>query len=453
MRRRISILVPPRIAIAVAVGLIATVVATTASAQSPQSARPRATPVLVDRIVAVVNNEVITKNELDERIRIVLRQLKTQDVQPPPTEVLERQVLERLITDRAQLYFAKDIGLKIEDAQLEGSIARIAQQNKMSVLEFRRALERDGVSFDKLREDVRTEMTLARLREREVDAKIQVSDSEIDNFIAENEGAGAGGEQAEFNVSHILVRVPEGANAQQLDRLQEKARDALSQLRGGAEFAKIAVGFSDAPDGLQGGSMGWRTRDRLPELFSEVIDRLRPGETSDVLRSPAGFHILRLVERRGAKLEVPIVDQARVRHLLIRANELVSDVEARRKASQLRERIVEGADFGEIARLNSDDSSAGRGGDLGWVFPGDTVPDFENAMNQLKEQAISEPVRSPFGWHVIQVLERKRGELSTDRRRFEARKALRDRKADEAFEEWLRQLRDRAYVEYRLDER
>ena len=199
--------------------------------------------------------------------------------------------------------------------------------------------------------------------------------------------------------------------------------------------------------------MGWRTRDRLPELFSEAVARLKAGDVSDVLRSPAGFHIVKLLDRRGVKADSPVVDQWRVRHILIRANELVSDVEARRRISMLRDRIVQGADFGELAKLNSDDSTAGRGGEVGWVFPGDTVPEFERAMMQLKDDEISEPVRSPFGWHLIQVLERKRGELSTDRRRFEARKALRDRKADEAYEEWLRQLRDRSYVEYRLDER
>ena len=407
---------------------------------------------LLDRIVAVVNNEVITKNELDERIQIVMRQLRTQNVQPPAAEVLERQVLERMIVDRAQLLFARDSGVRIEEAQLDASIARIAQSNNMSVADFRRSIERDSVSFARLREDVRTEMTLARLREREVDAKIQVSDSEIDNFLADAADTGQG-EQAEYDVAHVLVRVPEGANPQALERLQGRARAALAQLRAGGEFAKVAVEFSDAPDGLQGGAMGWRTRDRMPELFAEAVERLRPGETSDVLRSPAGFHIIRVVARRGAKVDAPIVEQTRVRHILVRANELQSDVDARRKIIQLRERIAQGADFAEIARLNSDDGSAARGGDLGWVHPGDTVPEFESAMRDLADNQLSQPVRSPFGWHLLQVLERKRGELSTDRRRFEARRAIRERKSDEAYEEWLRQLRDRSYIEYRLDER
>lgn len=433
-------------------------IGTLASAQSdrPSTAATdakKAAPkvVLLDRIVAVVNNEVITKNELDDRMAIVLRQLRTQNVQPPPAEILERQVLERMITDRAQLIFARDSGIKIDDVQLDRSLARIAEQNRMSMPEFRRALERDGVSFDKLREDVRIEMTLARLREREVDAKIQVSESEIDNFLEDDKTAAP--DNAEYNISHVLVRVPEGATSDQLERLQKRAREALGEVHAGVDFAKVAVGFSDAPDGLQGGSMGWRTRDHMPELFAEAVERMKPGDVSDLLRSPAGFHIVKLADRRGSKQDGAQVDQSRVRHILVRTNEVVSESDARRKIAVLRERIVQGADFADIARLNSDDATAARGGEIGWVYPGDTVPEFESAMNELREKEISEPVRSPFGWHLIQVLERRRGDVSVDRRRFEARKALRERKSDEAFEDWIRQLRDRTFVEYRLDER
>jgi len=247
--------------------------------------------------------------------------------------------------------------------------------------------------------------------------------------------------------------VPEGVSDDQLAGLQSKARSALEQLRGGAEFAKVAVTFSDAPDGLEGGSMGWRARERLPELFVDVIDRMKPGDISDILRSPAGFHIVKLVERRGAKTDSRPVEQTKARHILVRANESVSENEARRRIERLRQRLIEGAQFEEIARFNSEDASAARGGDLGWVHPGDTVPEFENAMVQLKLNELSVPVRTPFGWHLIQVLERRTSELSADRRRLEIRKILRDRKADEAYEEWLRQLRDRAYVEYRLEDR
>ncbi|MFN0299394.1 MAG: peptidylprolyl isomerase [Burkholderiales bacterium] len=414
-----------------------------------QAARPPIVP--IDRIVAIVNNEVITRSELDDRIRLVLQQLRQQKVEPPPADVLERQVLERMIGDRAQVQFAKESGLRIDDQQLDKAVERIAESNRLSIAEFRRTLDRDGVPFEKLREDVRIEMTVQRLREREVDSRIQVGESEIDNYLAD--GASSTSTLTEFNLSHVLVRVPEGASGDQLERLQSRARSALDELRGGAEFAKVAVAFSDAPDGLEGGSMGWRLRDRLPELFADVVDRMKPGDISDILRSPAGFHIVKLVERRGVKSEGRPLEQTRARHILVRANESVSETEARRRIDRLRQRLVDGATFEEIARFNSEDASAARGGDLGWVYPGDTVPEFENAMAQLKPNELSAPIRSPFGWHLIQVLERRTGELSSDRVRMEARKVLRDRKADEAYEEWLRQLRDRAYVEYRLDDR
>ncbi len=416
-----------------------------------QTERTRVLIVPLDRIVAVVNNEVITKSELDDRIRMVLQQLRQQKVDAPPAEVLERQVLERMIGDRVQLQFAKESGIRVDDPQLDRAIERIADSNRLSLAEFRRMLDRDGVPFEKLREDVRIEMTVQRLREREVESRIQVSESEIDNYLADETIAPAG--STEFNLSHVLVRVPEGASDDQLAGLQSKARSALEQLRGGAEFAKVAVTFSDAPDGLEGGSMGWRARERLPELFVDVIDRMKPGDISDILRSPAGFHIVKLVERRGAKTDSRPVEQTKARHILVRANESVSENEARRRIDRLRQRLVEGAQFEEIARFNSEDASAARGGDLGWLHPGDTVPEFESAMVQLKLNELSAPVRTPFGWHLIQVLERRTGELSTDRRRLEIRKILRDRKADEAYEEWLRQLRDRAYVEYRLEDR
>lgn len=408
--------------------------------------------ILLDRIVAVVGKEVITMRELEERLGLVAKQLEAADVPRPQRELLERQVLERLINDRAQLQFARESGVRVDDLQLDRAVARIAENNKMSLAEFRRALERDNVPYEKLREDVRTEITLSRLREREVDSKIQVTDGEIDEFLAAEKKTPAA-EITEYDVSHILVRVPENAASVQVERLQQRARDALKELRSGKTFAEVAASYSDAPDGLKGGNLGFRTRERLPELFVEAVDGMKPGDTSEVLRSPAGFHIVRLVEQRGVSADAPQVEQWRARHILVKTNEIVSDTEARRKINLLRERIVQGQDFAEVAKLNSDDGSAARGGDLGWLFPGDTVPEFENAMRQLDDRKVSEPVRSPFGWHLIEVLEKRKGDLTSDRKRFAARRALRERKAEEAYEEWLRQLRDRTYVEYRLDER
>lgn len=400
-----------------------------------------------DRIIAVVNEEVITLHELRSRMAQVERQLRQQGTQLPPRDVLEKHILERLIVDRVQVQLAKETGLRIDDAQLDQALARIAEGNRMGLAEFRANLEQDGIPWMKFREEIRNEMTIGRLREREVDSKILVSEGEIDNFL---EAGGAMGSE-EFNLAHILLRVPEQARTEQLVRLQARAEDILAQLRRGADFAQLAASNSDAPDGLSGGLMGWRPLDRLPSLFAEEVPKLKPGEVSAVLRSPAGFHILKLLERRGGAIKVQPVEQTRARHILIKTSELVPEAEARRKLVTLKERISHGADFAELARLHSNDLSAAKGGDLGWLNPGDTVPDFERAMNSLKPGQVGEPVQSPFGWHLIQVLER-RMDVSKERVRQTARMALRERKADEAYQDWLRQMRDRAYVEYRLED-
>ena len=400
-----------------------------------------------DRIIAVVNEEVITLHELRSRMAQVERQLRQQGTQLPPRDLLEKHILERLIVDRVQVQLAKETGLRIDDAQLDQALARIAEGNRMGLAEFRANLEQDGIPWMKFREEIRNEMTIGRLREREVDSKILVSEGEIDNFL---EAGGAMGSE-EFNLAHILLRVPEQARTEQLVRLQARAEDILAQLRRGADFAQLAASNSDAPDGLSGGLMGWRPLDRLPSLFAEEVPKLKPGEVSAVLRSPAGFHILKLLERRGGAIKAQPVEQTRARHILIKTSELVPEAEARRKLVTLKERLSHGADFAELARLHSNDLSAAKGGDLGWLNPGDTVPDFERAMNSLKPGHVGEPVQSPFGWHLIQVLER-RMDVSKERVRQTARMALRERKADEAYQDWLRQMRDRAYVEYRLED-
>jgi peptidyl-prolyl cis-trans isomerase SurA len=420
-------------------------------ATAPGGARARG-PVLVDRIVAVVNKDVITQRDLNERLNLVVSQLNRQKTPLPPQDVLERQVLERMITDRVQVQFALETGLRVDDLQVDRTVAMIAEQNRMSLADFRRALEREGVPFEKFREDIRQEVMMSRLREREVDSKIQIGESEIDNFLEEMQSTAR---NAEYNLAHILVRVPENATPDQIEARMKRAQEAAARARSGADFAQLAVSFSDAPDALSGGGMGWRAQDRLPEIFATVLTNMRPGDVSDVLRSPAGFHVLKLLDRRGGGgAGAFVVEQTHVRHILVRVNEVVSEADARRKIGVLRQRVVDGANFAEIARLNSDDTgSATRGGDLGWVVPGDLVPEFERAMNALKPNEVSEPVRTPFGLHVIQVLGRRTADVAVDRKRIEARKVLRDRRADEAYQEWLRQLRDRAYVEMRLEER
>jgi peptidyl-prolyl cis-trans isomerase SurA len=419
-------------------------------AVSAGAAAQRAVP--VDRIIAIVNKEVITASELADAVTSAERELRRRGTTPPERSVLERQMLERLILDKAQVQLARDSGIRVDELQLDRAVQRIAEGNKMTLAEFRTALERDGVPFDAFRQDVRDQITLTRLREREVDDRIQVSDSEIDLFLESMKAAP--GERTEYNIAHILVRVPEQASPEQVEAARRRIEQAFAQARSGGDFAQLAATYSNAPEALQGGALGWRAHDRLPELFAKVLDGMNPGDVSTPLRSPAGFHLLKLVDRRTAGVSEAPIPQTRLRHILIRTSDAVSENEARRRLSDLRRRIIaKEADFGEMARVHSDDASAARGGELDWVYPGDTVPDFERAFQELQVGEISEPVRTPFGVHLIQVLERRSADMSLERRRLQARQALRERKGDEAYNEWLRQLRDTIYVELRLEER
>jgi peptidyl-prolyl cis-trans isomerase SurA len=349
-----------------------------------------------------------------------------------------------------QLQLAKETGLRVDDSQLEKALARIAEENRISLAQMRETIERDGMSFAKFREDIRDEITLSRLREREVDNKIMVADSEVENLLAVLQQQD--GKAEEFDLSHILIRVPEQASPEQLRDRRARADKALAQLKSGADFRQVAASFSDAPDAVQGGAMGWRELARLPTIFAEAIKGLKSGEVSGVLRSPNGLHIVRLNDRRGQNAPL-IVSQTHARHILIKTSEVVSESDAKERLVKLKERIDNNADFAELARLQSEDASASRGGDLGWLSPGDTVPEFEQAMDALKPGQISGPVRSPFGWHLIQVIERRRQDMSQQQQKLQARMSLREKKADEAYQEWLRQLRDKAFVEYRLDEK
>jgi peptidyl-prolyl cis-trans isomerase SurA len=412
-------------------------------------------PRLVDTIAAVVNNEVITYQELTEKMILIERRMTAQGAAMPPRSQLQRQLLERMILDRAQMQLAKEIGIRVDDTMLDRALLRIAEQNKLSPADFRVQVEKDGVSFARFREEIRTEITLQRLREREVDNKLQITESELDNFIEANGGSSAQARAFEFNLAHILVRIPENASAEQIAQRRQRAEEAMQQLKAGADFAKVAASYSDGAEALKGGEIGWRSPDRLPQLFVEAIARLNQGEISELIKSANGFHILKLVGKRTPSLVragtvLPTVQQTRVRHILIKVNQVVSSADARRRLVELKERLTNNAaKFEELAKLHSNDFSSSKGGDLGWIYPGDTVPEFEQAMNALTPGQVSEPVETPFGFHLIQVLERKNEDLSQERQRLVARQALRERKLEEATEEWLRQLRDRAYVEYR----
>ena len=413
------------------------------------TAQPRQ-PIAIDRVAAVVNDEAITLYELRDRMATVERQLRQRGTPLPPREVLQKQLLDRLIVDRVQMQFAKEVGLRIPDAELDVALRRIAENNRMSLADFRSALEKDGIDWRRFREEIRGEMTISRLREREVESRIVISDGEIDNYLANPQQAD---QAAVVALSHIIVRVPEQVDPIRLGQLRARAEEALARIKSGQDFGQVVASFSEAPDAMSGGMIEPRPLDRLPTLYAEVAASLQPGAVSGILRSPAGFHIIKLIERRGGSAVTGTIRQTRARHILIKVNELVSSDEARHKMTGLKERLDNNADFAELARLYSNDLSAAKGGDLGWLYQGDTVPDFERAMDALKIGEISKPVQSPFGWHLIQVQERKNAEAGDERKRLLARQALRERKSDEAYEDWLRQMRDRAYVEYRLEDR
>ena len=409
--------------------------------------------VAIDSIVVVVNDDVITRRELNNRIKTVTARMKAQNVQMPPAADLERQLLERMIVERAQMQLAKEMGVRVDDIQLDRAIARIAEAQKATVQDLRNQMEKDGTPFASFREEIREEIIMQRLREHEVDAKIQISDAEVDSYLAAEKAAAA--EQFEINISQIMIRIPDNATAEVIAQRRARAEEVMRQLRVGADFAKTAATYSDASDALQGGAVGWRQPERLPPVFAEALSKLSPGQVTPIIKSVGAFHILKAVDRRSmAEAQaVAAVQQTHARHILIKVTPTMSAADAKRKLAELKERLVnKGATFEELARLFSTDSSASKGGDLGWLYPGDLMPEFEAAMNGLKIGEISDPVETSFGVHLIEVLERKSDDASKERERNMARQALRDRKLEEATESWQREVRDRAFVEFRNED-
>ena len=430
--------------------IVSTALALFAAGVCAQPTNAPSPVVNVDRVVAIVNDEALTQYELDDARRVVQQQLKQQKVQPPAADVLDKQVLERLITQRALLQQAKEEGVKIDDSQVERAIQRIAQENKLSAEDFRKLLAQENIPYAKYRDDIRNEMVVQRLREREVDSKVQVSDAEVDQYLATLKAQNAG--ETEYRIAHILVVVPEQASADQIENRRRRAEEALRSIKSGADFAQVAAAFSDATDALQGGNLGWRSGARLPTVFTDTVREQKVGTVSGVLRSAAGFHIVKLLEKRSQD-DATLVDQTHARHILVRVNELTSEADAKAKIERMKDRLDSGANFADLAKINSEDASATKGGDLGWLSPGDTVAEFDEAMKKLQPNQVSPPVRTSFGWHLIEVLERRKQDVTIDRARNEAQTAIRQRKADEAFQDWVRQVRDKAFVEIRLDDR
>lgn len=401
----------------------------------------------LDRIVAVVNEDVIVGSELAEEITQILAQIQDRGTQLPPLHIIERQVLERMINKRLQQQAAERLGIKVDDATLARAIGNIAKKNDMSLIELRDTLEAGGVSFAKFREDTRTQIVLARLRSQEVFNRITVTDREVERFIERNQGRLS--QRSEVHLQHILVATPESASPETIQRAKDKAERLVAELRAGADFAETALIHSKGRQALEGGDLGWMKISQVPTVAADAARTLQQGEVSDPIRSVSGFHIFGMIEYKGGSRQ--LVTQTHARHILIKTNEVVSDQDAQIRLEQLRIRLVGGADFAAIARSHSDDTgSAIKGGDLGWISPGDTVPTFEEQLNALSLDEISFPFRSPFGWHLAQVLERRDYDNTERMFKTKAKEAIRERKADEASDLWLRRLRDEAYVEIRL---
>lgn len=405
----------------------------------------------LDRIVAVVNDDIIAWSELEERLNRVRRQLRQSGTALPPPDALRRQVLERLILFRVQLQIARESGIRVDDERLNRTLSRLAEQNGLPLREFRNAVERDGYEFAEFREEIREEIMISEVRRLRVENQINISQRDIDDYISMMESRGTDADRHRYRIGHILVAVPDGASTEEIGAARERAERVLAEIRGGADFANMAVTHSDGQQALEGGDLGWRQAGDLPTVFGDAILALEVGDVSEPIRSASGFHLVKLVDRRGSERQM--IRQTRARHILIALDDLTDDAEARRQLSVLRERIVNGQDFGELARVHSDDSgSASKGGELGWIDPGNTIPVFERMMDSLDPGATSEPFKSQYGWHVVQVLERRERDGTETSRRAEARRKLRTRRIEENTQAWVRQVRDEAYVEYRLDE-
>ena len=427
--------------------LLALAIGGTHTAGAPaQSAAP---VVELDRIAAIVNDDVITGSELEARLSRVREQLRRAGTRLPPPEVLRRQVLERLIVDRIQLQIARGSGIRIDDEILNRALLRLAESSRLTLREFRDALERDGHDFAKFREELRDEIAISEVRKLRVESRVQVSERDVDDHLSTIENQRA---DSEYHIGHILIAIPDGASPEAITEARERTERILGEIRAGADFANMAAANSDGQRALEGGDLGWRKAPDLPTMLGDAVLRLAVGEVTEPIRSASGFHLVKLIGKRSGERPV-VVEQTRARHVLIVLDELTDEAAARRELSALRERVVNGEDFGELARAHSDDAgSAPKGGELGWINPGDTVPVFEKAMDSLEPGGLGEPFKSQYGWHIVQVLERREHDDTEAARRAEALRSLRVRKLEEDMQSWVRQVRDEAYVEYRLGE-
>jgi peptidyl-prolyl cis-trans isomerase SurA len=405
----------------------------------------------VDRIVAVVDDAVVVRSEVNEKLTQVMAQLRAKKAQLPPRNVLERQILERLILDKIQLAAAAQAGINVGEEMLAQAVSNIARNNKMSLSEFRSAVEHSGISFSKFRTQIRDQIVKERYRNKEMRSRIHVTEREIDDFIAHSKQAPAAKKSA-FHLLHILVATPEGSSADKIKKAKRKANNLVKKLRSGGDFQNTALTESDGQQALEGGDLGWRSANQLPSVFAKIVPKMERGEVSAPIRTSSGFHIIKLADYKGGKAN-NLIKQSRARHILIRTNEITSDDDARIRLEQLKQRLDGGEDFAALARSHSDDQASSiKGGELGWINPGDVVPEFEQVLNNLSENQNSKPFRSRYGWHIVQLMERRRHDMTGDIQRSQAREAIHKRKAVEETQLLLRRLRDEAYVEIRLEE-
>ena len=402
----------------------------------------------VNSIVAIVNDNVITLLELEEEIKAIKLQIAQQRMQLPSDDQLKKQVLERLVLTRIQMQLAEERHLDVDDESLNKAISNVARGNGMDILQFRRALEASGMSFVEYRERIRKEMIISRLQQRQVFRKINVTDQEVADFLANQELRDRSNE--EYRLQHLLLVVPEAASGETIQQIKSKAEDILSQLNSGADFTKMAIANSDGQQALDGGDLGWRKLAEIPSLFADVITKMKVGDISSLVRSPSGFHIIKLAEKRDNEPQ-HIVTQTRARHILLQVDEVQSNEEVKTRILQLKQRIDSGESFEKIATSNSQDKgSAGAGGDLGWIDPGVMVKEFEEALNQLEVNQVSEPVKTQFGWHLIKVEERRKYDNTEQFMKNTARQYIQEQKRGPALDNWLRQIRDEAFVELRI---
>lgn len=403
---------------------------------------------LLDRVAAIVNDGVVLNSELDAQIETVGARLRAQKLELPPQSILRQQVLERLVLQEIQLQHATRAGVKVSDETLNVALLDIAKRNNLTLSQLPQALATQGIDYPSYREEMRKEITLTLLRQRDVLQHIAVTPREIDQYLEKQ--ARTPSEHSEFNVSHILIAVSQEAGTAQLEQAAKRATEVYGRARNGEDFAKLAVAYSNSQTALEGGALGWRKGSELPTFLSDVVAKLKPGEVSEPLRTPTGYHIVRLNDERGGGAAQTVVDQVHVRHILMKTNELTDDATVKQKLSALRERILKGEDFAGLAQtLSEDPASAAEGGDLGWTSPDAFVPEFSQAVAPLKDGEISEPVHTQYGWHILQMLGHRRFDNSDEMKRRQAIEAIRAGKADEETELWLRRLRDDAYVEYK----